>query len=46
MTRNRVLIVTFDALRPDMVTPELMPNLTRFAAEGAFFPEAGSTRRL
>lgn len=43
MTRNRVLIVTFDALRPDMVTPELMPNLTRFAAEGAFFPEARST---
>lgn len=40
---NRVLIVAFDALRPDMVNPELMPNLCRFAAEGAYFPEARST---
>ncbi|MEE8264789.1 MAG: alkaline phosphatase family protein, partial [Acidiferrobacterales bacterium] len=33
--RRRVLIVSFDGLRPDMVTPELMPNLTAFAREGA-----------
>lgn len=43
MVSNRVLIVAFDALRPDMVTPDLMPNLCRFAAEGARFPEARST---
>jgi len=43
MTKNRVLIVSFDALRPDMVTPDLMPNLCRFAAAGAYFPEARST---
>jgi predicted AlkP superfamily pyrophosphatase or phosphodiesterase len=29
-----VLIVSFDGLRPDMVTPALMPNLTAFATEG------------
>ncbi len=34
---KRVLIVAFDALRPDMVTPELMPNLTAFAAAGVRF---------
>ena len=43
MPRNRVLIVSFDALRPDMVTPELMPNLCHFASEGAHFPEARSS---
>ena len=43
MVSNRVLIVAFDALRPDMVTPDLMPNLCRFAAEGARVPEARST---
>ncbi|MFQ5759889.1 MAG: alkaline phosphatase family protein [Acidiferrobacterales bacterium] len=32
--RRRVLIVSFDGLRPDMMTPELMPNLTAFATEG------------
>ena len=31
------LIVVFDALRPDMATPELMPNLNRFMAEGVLF---------
>jgi arylsulfatase A-like enzyme len=34
---RRVLIVAFDALRPDMVTPELMPNLTAFAEAGVRF---------
>ncbi len=33
-TAKRILIVAFDALRPDMITPELMPNLTAFAALG------------
>jgi len=33
-TRNRVLIVTFDGLRPDMVDPAIMPNLTAFAERG------------
>ena len=36
-TDRRVLIVAFDALRPDMVTPGLMPNLTAFAAAGVRF---------
>ena len=29
-----VIIVVFDGLQPAQVTPELMPNLSRFAAEG------------
>ena len=41
--KSRVLIVSFDALRPDMVTPDLMPNLCKFVADGAHFPEARST---
>ncbi len=36
-TDRRVLIVAFDALRPDMVTPELMPKLTAFATAGVRF---------
>lgn len=43
MPDRRVLIVSFDALRPDMVTPELMPNLTRFAASGVRFANNRST---
>lgn len=43
MDERRVLIVAFDALRPDMVTPDLMPNLTRFAAEGVRFANNRST---
>ena len=34
---KRILIVAFDALRPDMVTPDLMPNLSAFAAAGVRF---------
>ena len=34
------LIVVFDGLRPDMVTPELAPNLCRFMAEGVNFENA------
>lgn len=43
MADRRVLIVAFDALRPDMVTPELMPNLSRFAAGGVRFANNRST---
>jgi arylsulfatase A-like enzyme len=41
-THPLFLIVVFDALRPDMVTPELAPNLCRFMAEGTNFPNARS----
>ncbi len=40
---RRVLIVAFDALRPDMVTPELMPNLTAFATAGFRFSHSRAT---
>ncbi len=40
---KRILIVAFDALRPDMVTPELMPNLTAFAAAGIRFSHSRAT---
>lgn len=35
--------MAFDALRPDMVTPALMPNLTAFAAEGVRFAHSRAT---
>ncbi len=40
---KRILIVAFDALRPDMVTPELMPNLCAFAAAGVRFSHSRAT---
>lgn len=43
MADRRVLILAFDALRPDMVTPELMPNLTRFADAGVRFTRNRAT---
>ena len=33
----RALIVVFDALRPEFVTPELMPNLHAFASNGVWY---------
>jgi arylsulfatase A-like enzyme len=42
-TDTRVLIIVFDALRPEFVTPELMPNLHGFAAEGVRFLNSRST---
>ena len=33
----RVVIVAFDGLQPAQVTPALMPNLSKFAAEGVTF---------
>ena len=32
-----VVVVAFDGLQPAQVTPELMPNLSRFAAQGVTF---------
>lgn len=43
MTDRRVLIVCFDGLRPDMVTPALMPNLTAFAERGVRFTHSRAT---
>ncbi|MEM7188078.1 MAG: nucleotide pyrophosphatase/phosphodiesterase family protein [Pseudomonadota bacterium] len=40
---TRVLIVVFDALRPEFVTPELMGNLHAFATEGCRFDNHHST---
>lgn len=34
---SRILIVVFDALRPEFVTPDLMPNLHAFATEGVWY---------
>jgi arylsulfatase A-like enzyme len=41
--RQRVLIVIFDALRPEFVTPELMPNLHGFAQNGVCYVNSHST---
>ncbi len=38
-----VLIVVFDALRPEFVTPELMPNLAAFAEHGVRYSNSHST---
>lgn len=42
-SRRRILIVVFDALRPEFATPELMPNLYAFAQGGARFANSRST---
>lgn len=34
---SRILIVVFDALRPEFVTPDLMPNLHAFATGGVWY---------
>lgn len=39
---DRVVVCVFDGLRPDMVTPELTPNLMRLAARGVWHREARS----
>jgi arylsulfatase A-like enzyme len=38
----RVVLIAFDGLRPDLVSPELTPHLARLAAEGARFAAARS----
>ena len=40
---TRVLITVFDALRPEFVRPDLMPNLYRFADGGVRYANARST---
>ncbi|MDA7946201.1 MAG: alkaline phosphatase family protein [Hyphomicrobiaceae bacterium] len=40
---TRALIVVFDALRPEFLTPDLMPNLHAFAQGGVRFMNARST---
>jgi len=39
----KILIVVFDALRPEFVTPDLMPNLSAFADRGVRFENCRST---
>ncbi|PTM40631.1 alkaline phosphatase family protein [Bosea sp. 124] len=39
---DRVVVAVFDGLRPDLVTPELTPNLVRLAARGIWFRQARS----
>jgi hypothetical protein len=41
-TASRVLIVLFDGLRPDLVTPERMPALSAFLGDSRRFTEASS----
>lgn len=43
MTDTRVLVVVFDALRPEFLTDDLMPNLTRFAESGVHYRNSRST---
>jgi phosphonoacetate hydrolase len=38
----KVVVVVFDGLRPDMVTPALMPRLAGFAGDSLWFREARS----
>jgi phosphonoacetate hydrolase len=38
----KFIIVTFDGLRRDMITPELAPTLTQFLAQGTDFPMSRS----
>ncbi|WP_449256458.1 alkaline phosphatase family protein [Bosea sp. (in: a-proteobacteria)] len=39
---DRVVIAVFDGLRPDLVTPDLTPNILRLAARGTWFRQARS----
>ncbi len=39
---SKVVVIVFDGLRPDMVTPDRMPNLYGFARENFWFREARS----
>ena len=40
---TKILIVVFDALRPEFVRPDLMPNLSAFAERGVRFENYRST---
>jgi len=39
---KRVIVAILDGLRPDLVTPDLTPNLLRLASQGTWFREARS----
>lgn len=39
---TRVIVAVFDGLRPDLVTPELTPNILRLASRGTWFRRARS----
>jgi len=39
---KRVIVAIFDGLRPDLVTPDLTPNLLHLASQGTWFREARS----
>lgn len=39
---DRVVVAVFDGLRPDLVTPELTPNILRLASRGTWFRQARS----
>lgn len=39
---DRVIVAVFDGLRPDLLTPELTPNILRLAARGTWFRQARS----
>jgi hypothetical protein len=39
---SHIVVVVFDGLRPDIVTPERMPHLTAFAQDSLWFREARS----
>jgi len=41
--KTRILIVVFDALRPEFMTPELMPNLHSFTRGGVHYVNSRST---
>lgn len=43
MASPKVLMVAFDGLRRDMITPEICPNIHAFRNEGVDFPESAST---
>src|SRR3954463_1575827 len=34
---RKVVVVVWDGMRPDFISPEITPNLSRLAAEGVFF---------
>ena len=40
---TRILIIVFDALRPEFVTADLMPNLRAFAEKGVTYSNSHST---
>ncbi|WP_247548754.1 hypothetical protein [Bradyrhizobium sp. 163] len=42
--RDRVLIVLFDGLRPDLVKPSFTPNLVRLQRRGAVLAGSAPSR--